>query len=117
MARPIKRRRVCSLPDNKRFGPLNIPGELREFITLRIDEYEALRLIDYEGLTQEECAKQMAVARTTIQGIYIAARKKISMLFVEGKTIIIEGGEYHLCDEYGPGCGRGCRHRHRRKNN
>ena len=74
-----------------------------------------IRLIDLEGFTQEECASQMNVARTTVQGIYIEARKKLAESLVNGKVLLIEGGEYRLCEGLGNSCGRGChKHRHGR---
>ncbi|NLM06015.1 MAG: DUF134 domain-containing protein [Tissierellia bacterium] len=110
MARPMKRRRVCGLPRNKRFGPLDLDAKGDNFINMTVDEYEAIRLIDIEGLNQEECAGQMNVARSTVQGIYIGARKKLAESLVNGKPLIIEGGEYRLCEEGPNGCGlgRGC---------
>lgn len=114
MARPIKWRRVCCLPESKKFGPLDAPTNAKKYVKMTIDEYETIRLIDLEGFTQEECAKKMDVARTTVQGIYIEARKKLAEALVNGKVLFIEGGEYRLCDGLGNGCGRGC-HRHRRR--
>ena len=80
---------------------------------MSVDEYEAIRLIDHEGLNQEACAEQMNVARTTVQGIYTEARKKLAESLVSGRMLVIEGGEYKLCEDVGPGCGRGCA-KHRR---
>ena len=100
------------MPERNKFGPLDSPVYAENRVRMTIDEYEAIRLIDLEGFTQEECAKQMNVARTTIQGIYSEARKKLAELLVEGKMLFIEGGEYRLCEGQGKGCGRGC---HRRK--
>jgi len=58
----------------------------------------------------------MNIARTTVQGIYVEARKKLADSLVDGMTIVIEGGQYRLCDGLGEGCGRGCRrHRHGRQ--
>lgn len=109
LSRPKKRRRVCSLPDNKTFGPLVLGLDEQEYINMTVDEYETIRLIDLEDFTQEDCSKQMNVARTTIQGIYREARRKMAESLVNGKVIRIDGGEYHLCDGSGSGCGLGCR--------
>ena len=111
MARPMKRRKVCSLPRNNRFGPLNSPTDKKNHVIMTVDEYETIRLIDLEGFTQEECASQMNIARSTVQGIYIKARKKLAESLVNGKVLLIEGGEYRLCNGAGNGCGRGCRRR------
>lgn len=108
MPRPIKRRKVCCLPENNRFGSLDLPVDTKNYVNMTVDEYETIRLIDLGGFTQEECAKQMNVARSTVQGIYIDARKKLAESLVNGKVLIIEGGEYRLCDGLGNGCGRGC---------
>jgi len=79
-------------------------------VSLTVDEYETIRLIDLEKFTQEECARQMNVARTTVQGIYSEARNKIARFLVEGLMLSIEGGEYRLCQGQDEGCGRGCCH-------
>ena len=107
MPRPRKLRNVCSMPRSCSFGPLD--QKSIEIINLTVDEYETIRLIDLEGLTQEECSKQMNVARTTVQGIYIDARKKLADSLVNGKRIMIGGGEYRLCGGIDGGCGRACR--------
>lgn len=108
MPRPKKWRKVCCLPQIDRFGPLGVNPD--GTCVLSVDEYETVRLIDLEGLKQEECAEQMNVARTTVQGIYDSARKKIADSLVNGKILVIEGGEYTLCDGGGGYCG-GCRRR------
>ncbi|MDD2431184.1 MAG: DUF134 domain-containing protein [Firmicutes bacterium] len=113
MARPMKWRKVCSLPENTRFGPLNLTKENIDRVQMTVDEYETIRLIDLEGFTQEECSTQMNIARTTVQGIYVKARKKLADSIVNGKVLLIEGGEYQLCSGLGNGCGRGCRRRSR----
>ena len=78
-------------------------------VNMSIDEYETIRLIDLAGFTQEKCANQMAIARTTVQAIYNEARQKIAKSLVHGYVLIIEGGDYKLCDglEHSCECG-GC---------
>ncbi len=119
MSRPKKWRTVCCLPQFNKFGPLG--ANTSESVILSVDEYETIRLIDYEGLKQEECANQMNVARTTVQGIYDTARKKVADALVNGKLITVKGGNYMLCDQRGEHCSRisgACRRRgngHRHK--
>lgn len=113
MPRPFKWRRVCCLPENDRYGPLNGNTDENDVVQMSVDEYEAIRLIDAEGYTQEECAEHMNVSRSTVQSIYDSARKKLSNSLVYGKVLRIEGGEYRLCDGMSKGCGGGGCHRHR----
>jgi len=108
MPRPMKWRKVCCMPMISKFGPIDPITPGTEFVNMTIDEYETIRLIDLEGFTQEECAVQMNVARTTIQGIYMQARKKVAKALIDGKTLTISGGEYQLCNDFRVGCGRGC---------
>ncbi len=96
MARPAKKRRVCEKPLCNRFMP-QLEHQFIEIVTLGIDEYECIRLIDYEGMTQEECAEQMNLVRTSITGIYANARKKVADSLVNGKELRIEGGNYEFC--------------------
>ena len=63
---------------------------------MSLDEYEAIRLLDHLGLTQEACAVRMGVARTTVTAIYDSARKKLADALVNGKTLQIRGGSYAL---------------------
>lgn len=113
MARPRKWRRVCSLPDSDRFGPLDTVADSGNFVAMTIDEYESIRLIDLEGLTQEACAQQMNIARTTVQFMYNEARRKVAESLVNGKVLRIEGGDYRLCDGAEKTCGQGVCRRNR----
>ena len=67
-------------------------------VILSVDEYEVFRLLDYEQITQRECAFQMKVARTTVTDIYNQARQKLADALVNGKRLIIDGGSYDLCE-------------------
>ena len=62
-----------------------------------MEEYETIRLIDYVGLTQEECALSMGVGRATVQSLYVEARKKLARFVVEASGLLIEGGNYEIC--------------------
>ncbi len=106
MPRPKKWRRICRMPNTRSFGPLGSEGGERKSIAMTVDEFEAIRLIDLEGLSQEECARRMAVARTTAQAIYNSARSKLADCIVNGLELYISGGDYVLCEggEYGCGC-------------
>ena len=55
-----------------------------------------MRLLDYEGLNQEECALRMGVARTTVTAMYESARKKLVSAVVEGKRLRIAGGNIEI---------------------
>ena len=65
---------------------------------MTVDEYEAIRLIDLEKRTHEQCAEQMGISRTTVTEIYETARYKLADCVVNGKTLHISGGNYRLCD-------------------
>ena len=105
MPRPKKNRMVCHFPRNLVFFPEDA-GENQEPVVLMVDEYETVRLIDREGLSQEICGQRMQVARTTVQLIYTAARKKLADALVEGRPIRIEGGDYRLCSGDAVVCGQ-----------
>lgn len=106
MARPVKARRICGMPARNRFGPLEENPE--EWISMTLEEYEAIRLIDGLECTQEECADQMGVARTTVQAVYQSARKKLAAMLVEGKHLTICGGNYEVCPRAGGCCRKDC---------
>ncbi len=103
MPRPTKCRRVCRFPATSEFIPVEGPGSERSVI-LSVDEYETIRLIDKEGLSQEECSRQMGIARTTVQKIYETARKKLAEMLVEGLPLKIRGGQYVVCEGEGAPC-------------
>ena len=99
MARPCRQRRIKHFPDHWSFSAADSDNGQEE-IMMTLDEYETIRLIDHEGKTQEECALSMEVARTTVTAIYDSARKKLSRMIVEGKSVRISGGVYRLSCEH-----------------
>lgn len=95
MARPSKQRHVCGVPKCSRF--YSHEGAETEVVELTLEEYESIRLMDHERLNQEQSAAQMRVARTTLQAIYKSAREKMADCLVNGKNLIIVGGNYQIC--------------------
>lgn len=95
MSRPHKIRRVTTIPSVSGFKPYgdNITKNNSEVVFLLCEEYEALRLNDYENCNQCEAASIMQISRPTFTRIYLSARRKIALAFVEGRQIIIEGGK------------------------
>ncbi len=91
-----RKRVVCKGPDTTLFVPHE--NDHRELLTMTVDEYESIRLIDLERFSQEECARRLGVARTTAQLIYNHAREKLAKVLVMGMGLQIEGGSYRLCD-------------------
>ena len=90
MSRPIRCRRIERLPVYRSFSPDDTAPA--EHVLMTVDEFEALRLLDDEGLTQEACAVRMNIARTTVTAIYDSARKKVADALVHGKRLLITGG-------------------------
>jgi len=103
LPRPKKFRKVCHFPQTLLFVPEGM--EEKEPVTLTVDEYETIRLIDKEGFSQEQCGERMKVARTTVQQVYASAREKLAAMLVEGRPLRIEGGDYRLCSGEEIGCG------------
>lgn len=98
MARPKCCRKVVDLPMMEGFKPFGVSIENLVPVILLFEEYEALRLLDYEGMTQVEAATSMNISRPTVTRVYQSARKNIAQAFVEGRPIFIEGGSFS-CDK------------------
>jgi predicted DNA-binding protein (UPF0251 family) len=94
MVRPRLCRRVGFNPDVTYFKPRGIPLVELEEVILPVDEFEAVRLKDLEGLEQEKCAKKMNISQPTFHRLVLSARKKIADAIINGKAIRIEGGNY-----------------------
>lgn len=100
MARPAKQRHVYAYPVYDKFGPCGKDtSHPEDQVILFLDEYEAIRLIDQEGMNQAEAAASMEVARTTVQAIYQSARQKMAEALCNGKQIVIEEGDCFICND------------------
>lgn len=95
MPRPARCRRVCAEPIFKCFrAERETPCET---VVLKVDEYEVVRIVDLEKRSHEHCAQQMQISRTTVTEIYENARFKLADAIINGKRLIIEGGNYVVC--------------------
>lgn len=98
MARRPNCRRVGCIPRSKCFKPAGIPVSDLEQLNLTVDEFEAIRLADLQGLYQDQAAEEMNVSRQTFGRIIESARRKIAQALVEVKALVIEGGDIEMCD-------------------
>lgn len=96
MPRPKKSRRVCNPPKMQGFKPFGIAVCDTEKVILQYEEFEAIKLVNYNCISQEEAAESMEVSRPTLTRIYNNALFKIAQAFVEGKSITIEGGNFEF---------------------
>lgn len=108
MPRPQRCRLVCNEPEYACFEPEGAKNP--EIVVLSVDEYEVIRLVDYEKQNHEQCAAVMDISRTTVTEIYERARFKISDCIVNGKQLVITGGNYRICSgKHKLCCGKPCR--------
>lgn len=108
MPRPKCTREIEEPPEATWFKPTGIPMKDLEEVVLTLDEIEAIRLADAEGLYQEQVAEQMKVSRPTVGRILASARQKIAEALVQGKAIRMEGGAIQI---RGRRAGKPCRGR------
>jgi len=98
MARPKCCRRVAGQPACVIFKPAGIPASALDEIVLSMDEFEAIRLADFDGLYHEQAAEKMNVSRQTFGRIIEAARHKVAQVLVKGLALRIEGGEIEMAE-------------------
>ena len=98
MPRPRRCRRVFGPPSCRLFKPAGVPARSLREETITVDELEAIRLADFEGLYQEEAAGQMNVSRQTFGRIIESAHRKVARALVEGNILRIEGGEIEMAE-------------------
>lgn len=94
MPRPRKARHVCCNPAATYYKPQGIPMRDLEEVVLSMDGFEALRLVDAEGLPREEAAARMSISQSTLCRLLADARKIMAETITSGKALKIEGGDY-----------------------
>jgi len=96
LARPPKKKLIEEIPKYTLFGSINPKPSDKRIIIMKLEEYETIRLIDYEGKVQQECAHLMDVSRTTVQKLYNDARAKIASSLLLGLKLKIQGGNFDI---------------------
>jgi predicted DNA-binding protein (UPF0251 family) len=96
MPRPKNERVVHKPPIFNEFKPVGVAGRLLKQTSLSLDEYEAFRLADHQGLSHAEAAEEMEISRSTFTRLIEQARKKIAGLIINGSMLLIEGGNIHF---------------------
>ena len=112
MVRPRRCRRVWKEPDVDYFKPSGVRLRSIDIVALTVDEFEAIRLVDYENMEQIDAAKKMNISQPTLHRLLNSAHKKIAEALCFGKGIKIKGGEYMVEEKGTPkrdGSGRGIR--------
>lgn len=100
MSRPKRLRKISHPPKIKGLNPFGFYGNPKKAVQLFHEEYEAIRLLDYEGLNQEDAAGLMEVSRPTLTRIYESARTKMAIALTEARQILIEGGQAYFKDDW-----------------
>jgi len=114
MSRPLKCRRVAFLPEATYFKPAGVPLRVLDEVILSVEEAEAIRLKDLEGLAQAPGAEKMNISRPTFQRVLASARRKIADALLNGKAVRIEGGNFEVAPGVRPlAMGRGLGYRGR----
>ena len=103
MPRKKKPRFIEQRPPAALFKPAGVPARDLSRVVVSLDEYEALRLADYEGLTQQEVAQRLGVSRPTVTRILESGRRAVSTALVEGSALVIEGGPVTFPPARSPG--------------
>lgn len=96
MPRKKRFRRIQVPPVIKGMSVYGVRGRKSNEVVLHLEEYEAIRLLDYQNLTQEEAAVFMDVSRPTLTRIYEEARNKVATAFVEGRDLLFKGGDIYF---------------------
>ncbi|WP_044281297.1 DUF134 domain-containing protein [Caldithrix abyssi] len=96
MRGPYRKRMIWQPPQFRNFKPSGIPRRALESIVLTVDEYEAIRLADHLGLEHQAAAERMHISRPTFTRLIEQARRKVATAIVEGKELIIDGGNVNF---------------------
>ena len=93
-------RKVLMPPIIKGLSVTGVRGRKTNEVILLVEEYEAIRLLDYQMMNQEQAARSMQVSRPTLTRIYDQARKKVAMSLVEGRNIVFKSSAVFFEEEW-----------------
>jgi predicted DNA-binding protein (UPF0251 family) len=116
MPRPINCRRITGEPGARVYRPAGVPACRLEWLKLTLDEFEALRLADLDGLHQKQAATRMRVSRQTFGRIVENARRKVARALSSGMALSIEGGPVCTAGRWSRHDHNACRARRREMN-
>ncbi len=91
-----KERKISSLPKFQKFKPAGIRSSLLEKVILSLDEYEAIRLADFEKLDHLAASEKMNISRPTFSRLIDEARNKFASALIQGKELVIKGGNISI---------------------
>lgn len=100
MPRRQRNRKISQPPLMKGYRPFGMLKCKKEVVKLTFEEYESIRLVGYENLSQEQASEKMGVSRPTLTRVYNKAISNLSKALVEGKTLEIDGGNYELVEDW-----------------
>jgi predicted DNA-binding protein (UPF0251 family) len=92
MREPYRKRRINLPPRFTNFKPSGVPRKFLETIELTVDEFEAIRLADYQQMEHQQAAEEMNISRPTFTRLIEKARQKLAQVIIEGKELLILGG-------------------------
>ena len=108
--RAPKERTIQTLPEATHYKPVGVPLKRLQSVRLQLDQLEAMRLVDVEGMNQEQAAQSMGVSKPTVCRMLREGRRAVALALVSGAAISIEGGNFRLQNDESPRHGR--RHGH-----
>ena len=92
MRGPYRKRRIYRPPQFNNFKPSGVPRKFLESVELTVDEFEAIRLADYQQMEHQQAADEMNISRPTFTRLIEKARQKMARVIIEGKELVILGG-------------------------
>lgn len=86
----FKHRRCRRLDQSRNFKPSGVPSRMLDTVVLKLDEFEAMRLCDFDGKNQIEASETMGVSRGTVQRLLLSGRRKVLDVLLHEKELVIE---------------------------